>query len=81
MNEISTIVDGDRMTSLQIAEITGKPHNDVMKAIRPSELSRSPQISSQERGGETAASLGEQAAASNHPHYQQGEHGTGKQDY
>jgi phage antirepressor YoqD-like protein len=34
MNEISTIVDGDRMTSLQIAEITGKPHADVMKAIR-----------------------------------------------
>lgn len=37
MNEISTIVDGDRMTSLQIAEITGKPHNDVMKAIRKME--------------------------------------------
>ena len=37
MTEISTIVDGDRMTSLQIAEITGKPHNDVMKAIRKME--------------------------------------------
>lgn len=37
MNEISTIVDGERMTSLQIAEITGKPHNDVMKAIRKME--------------------------------------------
>lgn len=37
MNEISNIVDGERMTSLQIAEITGKPHNDVMKAIRKME--------------------------------------------
>lgn len=37
MNEISTIVDGERMASLQIAEITGKPHNDVMKAIRKME--------------------------------------------
>lgn len=37
MNEISTFVDGERMTSLQIAEITGKPHNDVMKAIRKME--------------------------------------------
>lgn len=37
MNELSTIVDGDRMTSLQIAEITGKAHNDVMKAIRKME--------------------------------------------
>lgn len=37
MNEILTIVDGERMTSLQIAEITGKPHNDVMKAIRKME--------------------------------------------
>ena len=37
MNEIPTIVDGDRMTSLQIAEITGKPHADVMKAIRKME--------------------------------------------
>lgn len=39
MNELSTmIVDGERMTSLQIAEITGKPHADVMKAIRKMEL-------------------------------------------
>lgn len=37
MNEIPTIVDGDRMTSLQIAEITGKRHADVMKAIRKME--------------------------------------------
>lgn len=37
MNEISTVVDGDRMTSLQIAEITGKRHADVMKAIRKME--------------------------------------------
>ena len=34
MTEISTIVDGDRMTSLQIAEITGKAHKDIMRAIR-----------------------------------------------
>lgn len=34
MNEISTIVDGERMTSLQIAEITGRRHTDVMRAIR-----------------------------------------------
>ena len=34
MNEISTIVDGDRMTSLQIAEITGKAHKDILRAIR-----------------------------------------------
>lgn len=34
MNEISTIVDGERMTSLQIAEITGKRHADVMRSIR-----------------------------------------------
>ena len=34
MNEILTIVDGDRMTSLQIAEITARLHKDVMKAIR-----------------------------------------------
>lgn len=38
MNELSAmIVDGERMTSLQIAEITGKPHADVMKAIRKME--------------------------------------------
>lgn len=37
MTEISTIVDGDRMASLQIAEITGKRHADVMKSIRKME--------------------------------------------
>lgn len=37
MSEISTFVDGDRMTSLQIAEITGKRHADVMKSIRKME--------------------------------------------
>ena len=37
MNEIPTIVDGERMTSLQIAEITGKRHADVMKSIRKME--------------------------------------------
>lgn len=35
MNELSTmIIDDERMTSLQIAEITGKAHKDVMRAIR-----------------------------------------------
>lgn len=35
MNELSIIiVDDERMTSLQIAEITGKAHKDVMRAIR-----------------------------------------------
>ena len=24
----------ERMTSIEIAEVTGKPHNDVLKAIR-----------------------------------------------
>lgn len=33
----ATLEDSERMTSLQIAEITGKPHNDVMKAIRKME--------------------------------------------
>lgn len=37
MNEISTIVDGERMTSLQIAEITGRRHTDVMRSIRKME--------------------------------------------
>ena len=36
MNEL-TIIDDERMTSLQIAEVTGKPHYDVMKAIRKME--------------------------------------------
>lgn len=34
MNEISTFVDGERMTSLQIAEITARLHKNVMRAIR-----------------------------------------------
>lgn len=35
MNEISTtIVDGDRMTSLQIAEITARLHKNVMRAFQ-----------------------------------------------
>lgn len=34
MNELSTIVDDDRMTSLQIAEITARLHKNVMRAIR-----------------------------------------------
>ena len=34
MNEISTIVDDERMTSLQIAEITARLHKNVMRAIR-----------------------------------------------
>lgn len=38
MNELTTIVDNDeRMTSLQIAEATGKAHKDVMRAIRKME--------------------------------------------
>lgn len=41
MNEIQTLDfvtdDSERMTSLQIAEITGKAHADVMKAIRKME--------------------------------------------
>lgn len=36
MNELTTIVDNneERMTSLQIAEVTGKAHKNVMQAIR-----------------------------------------------
>ena len=37
MDEISTIVDGERMTSLQIAEITGRRHTDIMRSIRKME--------------------------------------------
>lgn len=38
MNEIQTIeIDDERMTSLQIAEVTGKAHKDVMRAIRKME--------------------------------------------
>lgn len=36
-NNISQITDNQTMTSLQIAEITGKNHSDVMKAIRKME--------------------------------------------
>ena len=32
-----TIITPNTMTSLQIAEVTGKPHNDVLKAIRKME--------------------------------------------
>ncbi len=36
--EQENVMDGEqRMTSLEIAEVTGKPHNDVMKAIRKME--------------------------------------------
>ncbi len=34
MNELQTLVDDERMTSLQIAEVTGKRHSDIMRAIR-----------------------------------------------
>lgn len=38
MNDIKTLVDDvETMTSLEIATVTGKPHNDVMKAIRKME--------------------------------------------
>lgn len=39
MNELTTIVDNneERMTSLQIAEVTGKAHKNVMQAIRKME--------------------------------------------
>ena len=36
-NQTLTVMDAGRMTSLEIAEITGKPHNDVLKAIRKME--------------------------------------------
>lgn len=36
MNDL-IINNDERMTSLQIAKITGKPHADVMKAIRKME--------------------------------------------
>ena len=47
MNEISTIVDGDRMTSLQIAEITSRRHTDVMRAIRNMEPAKAASASQQ----------------------------------
>ena len=37
LNEENVANDNQRMTSLEIAEITGKPHNDVLKAIRKME--------------------------------------------
>ena len=39
MNEIQKLsaMDAQRMTSLEIAEVTGKQHNDVLKAIRKME--------------------------------------------
>lgn len=37
MDESILPVEQDRMTSLQVAEIIGKPHNDVLKAIRKME--------------------------------------------
>jgi phage regulator Rha-like protein/phage antirepressor YoqD-like protein len=39
MKQIQTlsVMDAGRMTSLEIAEVTGKPHNDVLKAIRKME--------------------------------------------
>ena len=39
MNDMQIITSSgmETMTSLQIAEITGKPHNDVLKAIRAME--------------------------------------------
>ena len=36
-NQTLSVMDAGRMTSLEIAEITGKPHNDVLKAIRKME--------------------------------------------
>ena len=39
MKKIQTLssMNAQRMTSLEIAEVTGKPHNDVLKAIRKME--------------------------------------------
>lgn len=38
MNEIQTITNEERMTSLQIAEITGRKHSHVMRNIRNMEV-------------------------------------------
>lgn len=35
--QLQTLHATERMTSLQIAEVTGKPHNDVLKSIRAME--------------------------------------------
>ena len=38
MNEVIQFIDNEQtMSSLEIARLTGKPHNDVMKAIRAME--------------------------------------------
>ena len=37
MNSVIKSGEAERMSSLQIAEVTGKPHNDVLKAIRKME--------------------------------------------
>ena len=38
MNRTNSAVDGEqRMTSMEIAELTGKQHNDILKAIRKME--------------------------------------------
>lgn len=39
MNNLTTLQNASTMSSLQIAELTGKPHNDIMKAIRKMEPS------------------------------------------
>ena len=36
-NQTLSAMNAQRMTSLEIAEVTGKPHNDVLKAIRKME--------------------------------------------
>ena len=36
-NGIRLATEVERMTSLEIADVTGKPHNDVLKAIRKME--------------------------------------------
>ncbi len=36
-NGIRLATEAERMTSLEISQVIGKPHNDVMKAIRKME--------------------------------------------
>ena len=36
-NQTLSAMNAQRMTSLEIAEVTGKPHNDVLKAIKKME--------------------------------------------
>lgn len=38
-DKLSKSVDAEKMTSIQISEITGKPHSDLMKSIRSMEPS------------------------------------------